>query len=46
MLLLFTLAGVPVLNLTISIPSFLRHSDNLFAGKTPSGPLSKFTSPI
>ena len=46
MLLLFTLAGVPVLNLTRLISIFLRHSDSLFAGKTPSGPLSKLTSPI
>ena len=44
-LFLFILAGVPVLNLTILIPNFFRHSESLFAGKTPSGPLSHEYSP-
>ena len=40
------LAGVPVLNLWIFIPKSFKHLDNLLAGNTPSGPLSKDFSPI
>ena len=29
-----------------SIPNFFKHIESLLAGNTPSGPLSKFTSPI
>ena len=43
---LFILAGVPVLNLTILIPSSFKQSDNSFAANTPSGPLSCEYSPI
>ena len=45
-LFLLILAGVPVLNLTKLIPIFFKTSDNLTAGNTPSGPLSKDVSPI
>jgi len=43
---LFTLAGVPVLNLKSLIFNFSRTLDSLFAGKTPSGPPSNEFSPI
>jgi len=46
MLLLFILAGVPVLNLTKSTPILFKASDNLFAAETPSGPLSCENSPM
>ena len=43
---LFTLAGVPVLNLTNLMFNFSNISDNFFDGNTPSGPPSKELSPI
>jgi tRNA modification GTPase len=46
MLLLFTLAGVPVLNLKSSILFFSKLCVSLFAGKSPSGPPLKLVSPI
>ena len=45
-LFLFILAGVPVLNLTKFTPIFFNDSESLFAGNTPSGPLSCEKSPI
>src|SRR5690606_11919509 len=46
MVLLFSLAGVPVLNLMSLMPFSLRLSESLSAGKNPSGPLLKLTSPM
>jgi predicted RNA-binding protein YlqC (UPF0109 family) len=40
MVLLFTLAGVPVLNRSSLRPFFTKHADNRAAGNSPSGPPS------